>query len=441
MSGIKKQAIWLLGSNTISAILQILQISLLAHHLKLSELGVLAIVNMVLMVAMILQDMGMSSYIVHMQEMTRRDQSTIYWINLLLSFLTGCLVFVASWPIASFYNMPDLTFLVMLASFNFLFLGSLSQYQSHYIKAKKVILLAKIEIISKIISFLFVLFSILKMELRTEAVIYGLIINSFARLFLMSLLGDKSWRPTFEFNSAICKPVFKYGIFQLGSQILNQFRTQLDVIVIGKMLGADSLGLYSLAKDLIMQPLKLISPVINRLALPRFAEVQNQSDKLGGAYLRGTSVILLFSMIIFFSIYLLGPVIIKILYGSSRMGVFNILPYMLLFGVLRPMGGLTGAVAQANGKTNIEFRWNVIATSIVLGVTTTVFFIPQLWYVSLSLSLSQLLISFFVFPCFIKPIVDVSFKSYLYKWFPQALCFICLIYIVKFFDLVLYPFW
>ncbi|MBL1822834.1 lipopolysaccharide biosynthesis protein, partial [Klebsiella pneumoniae] len=87
--------------------------------------------------------------------------------------------------------------------------------------------------------------------LRTEAVIYGLIINSFARLFLMSLLGDKSWRPTFEFNSAICKPVFKYGIFQLGSQILNQFRTQLDVIVIGKMLGADSLGLYSLAKDLI----------------------------------------------------------------------------------------------------------------------------------------------------------------------------------------------
>lgn len=73
MSGIKKQAIWLLGSNTISAILQILQISLLAHHLKLSELGVLAIVNMVLMVAMILQDMGMSSYIVHMQEMTRRD--------------------------------------------------------------------------------------------------------------------------------------------------------------------------------------------------------------------------------------------------------------------------------------------------------------------------------------------------------------------------------
>ncbi|HBX9863435.1 TPA: oligosaccharide flippase family protein, partial [Klebsiella pneumoniae] len=148
MSGIKKQAIWLLGSNTISAILQILQISLLAHHLKLSELGVLAIVNMVLMVAMILQDMGMSSYIVHMQEMTRRDQSTIYWINLLLSFLTGCLVFVASWPIATFYNMPDLTFLVMLASFNFLFLGSLSQYQSHYIKAKKVILLAKIEIIS-----------------------------------------------------------------------------------------------------------------------------------------------------------------------------------------------------------------------------------------------------------------------------------------------------
>lgn len=68
MSGLKSQALWLLFSNFFSAILQIIQISVLARHLELHELGVLAIVNSILMIAMILQDMGMSSYIVHKQK-------------------------------------------------------------------------------------------------------------------------------------------------------------------------------------------------------------------------------------------------------------------------------------------------------------------------------------------------------------------------------------
>ena len=56
MSGLKSQALWLLFSNFFSAILQIIQISVLARHLELHELGVLAIVNSILMIAMILQD-------------------------------------------------------------------------------------------------------------------------------------------------------------------------------------------------------------------------------------------------------------------------------------------------------------------------------------------------------------------------------------------------
>ncbi|WP_142890641.1 oligosaccharide flippase family protein, partial [Klebsiella pneumoniae] len=91
----------------------------------------------------------------------------------------------------------------------------------------------------------------------------------------------------FVFEKNICKGVFSYGIYQLGSQIINQLRTQLDVIIIGKVLGGDSLGLYSLAKDLIMQPLKLITPVINRLALPRFAEAQRDTNLLETVYLKG----------------------------------------------------------------------------------------------------------------------------------------------------------
>lgn len=221
MSGLKSQALWLLFSNFFSAILQIIQISVLTRHLELHELGVLAIVNSILMIAMILQDMGMSSYIVHKQNLTRNEQSTIYWVNFLLSLFAGLLVFICALPLAKFYAMQNLAPLVMLASINFLFLGSLSQYQAHYIKSKKMVLLAKIEMTAKTISFLCVIYFIFYTDLRTSAVIFGLIINAVCRLMLMSLLGEKDWRPLFYFDKGLCKDVFKYGVYQLGSQIIN----------------------------------------------------------------------------------------------------------------------------------------------------------------------------------------------------------------------------
>ncbi|VUS83948.1 Teichuronic acid biosynthesis protein TuaB [Klebsiella huaxiensis] len=441
MSGIKGQAVWLLGANLFSAILQIVQISILARTLELHELGVLAMVNTVLALAMVLQDMGMSSYIVYKQDITRSQQSTIYWINLFLSVLTGVIVFFVSFPVSNFYDMPKLEPLIMLASINFLFLGSLSQYQAHYIKAKKMVLLSQIEMTAKFLSFIFVVWAIYNTGLRTSAVIIGLILNAMLRLVFMSWLGEKEWRPLFVFDKKIVRDVFKYGIYQLGSQIINQLRTQLDVIIVGKILGGESLGLYSLAKDLVLQPLKLITPVINRLALPRFAEVQNNKAKLSKAFLNGTFIIATLSSVAFIFIYLFSPIIVSLLYGKQRLMIVDILPFMLLFGTLRPMGGLTGAIAQANGKTNIEFYWNVVAGIAVLIVTSSIFFYSSLWFVSLILSISQVLITFLVFPFFIRPIVHIEFMAYIKRWTPITVVFCILIFLMYKFNIYIDPFW
>ena len=83
---------WLFGSTCFAALLQVLQLAVLARKLEAHELGLLAIINAILAVATVLQDMGMSSYIVHRQEITRREQSTIYWVNVSLSFCTGLIM-------------------------------------------------------------------------------------------------------------------------------------------------------------------------------------------------------------------------------------------------------------------------------------------------------------------------------------------------------------
>lgn len=441
MSGLKNQAAWLFGGTCFAAVLQVVQLGVLARKLETHELGILAIINAILAVAMVLQDMGMSSYIVHRQNITRKEQSTIYWVNVLLSLLTGLLLIAIAWPIAHFYHIPQLTGLIMLTSINFLILGSLSQYQAHFIKAKRMVLLAKIEMVTKLFAFLFTVGLIYYTTLNVSAVILGLFANAAMRVACMIWFGEKSWRPTFEFDKPTFFSSLKYGVYQLGSQTINQLRTQADSLIVGKVMGADMLGVYSLAKELVLQPLKLVTPVINRLALPRFAEKQHDPEQLKKLFLKGTLAIMLFSSLIYLGIGILSPVIVRVLYGASHEAVAHLIPLMLLFGMLRPMGGLTGSISQANGRTNVEFYWNIVASLIVVAVLATTWIYPNVWYVALTLSISQVLISAFAHPFFIKPVIGIPFMPYARQWMSVAVVFVGIMALVSYFNLFVQPEW
>lgn len=441
MSTLKSQAIWLFGGTCFAAVLQVAQLGVLARKLETHELGVLAIINAILAVAMVLQDMGMSSYIVHRQDITRKQQSTIYWVNVLLSLLTGLILIAIAWPIAHFYGIPQLTGLIMLTSLNFLVLGSLSQYQAHFVKTKRMVLLAKIEMVTKLLAFIFTVALLYLTPLNVSAVILGLFANAVMRIMCMIWFGEKSWRPTFEFDKETFFSSIRYGIYQLGSQTINQLRTQADSLIVGKVMGAEMLGVYSLAKELVLQPLKLVSPVINRLALPRFAETQHEPAQLQKLFLKGTFVIMLFSSLMYLAIGIMSPVIVRVLYGTAHEAVANLIPLMLLFGMLRPMGGLTGAISQANGRTNVEFYWNIVASLIVLLVLMTTWIYPNVWYVALTLSISQVLISAFSHPFFIKPVIGIRFIPFARQWISVAVIFVGIMALVDYFDLYIRPEW
>lgn len=432
---IKKQAIWLLAGTVLAAVLQLVQLGIVARAFDVKQLGILAIVNAVLMVAMVLQDMGMSSYLIHRQTLERKEQSTIFWVNVFFGLATGGLITIIAYPLSLFYNIKELTYLLFLVSANFFILGAMSQYQACFVKTKKLILLAKIEMIAKVLSFLATIFLILAMQFTIAAVIIGQFLNAFFRLFLMLLFSDKNWHPTFQFCGKTFKAAVSYGGYQLGSQTINQLRTQADSFIIGKYLGAEFLGVYSLAKELILQPLKLLTPVINRLTLPRFAETQHAVTELRNLFIRSVSVIVNISAAVYLLIGLGAYIGVRLLYGNEHEEVATLIPYMLLLGVLRPMGGLTGAISQANGSTKKEFIWNVLASLIVVSVVSLSLIAGSITLVAMSLSVAQVIMSITVYPLFIKPVVGVSFKEYLLSWIYTAGFCIIVIVAIDYFNL------
>jgi len=420
MPSARRDALWTAGSTMVSAASQLLQIAVLAHHVDAHLLGALAIVNVVNAIATLLQDMGLSSYLVHRQDITRRERTSLFMISVGLGASSALVLFAISYPIADFYGSSQLGELLRLSTVNFVLLGLAAQYQASLIKSFRLPRLARIEVFGRLSGLVTLLVLVLVFGASIEAAVYAMIVNSLVRLVCFVLVAERGWHPGGGFDRAIVRQALRYGAFQLGSQVINQLRSQADQIILGKFLGLAALGVYSLAKELVLQPTKLIMPVVQRLALPRLATRQGDPLALRDLALAGLRLVSVAAAGVFIMLAVFAPAAVTILYGERYAGVSGLIPLMLLFGMLRPLGSLIGALSQSLGRSDIEFGWNLKICGVALLVTVVGASSGSLQVMAVALAISQVLATVLSYYFFSSKIIDITAREFFGSWMVES---------------------
>ncbi|MBQ1783107.1 MAG: oligosaccharide flippase family protein [Gammaproteobacteria bacterium] len=425
----RRDAYWTVAATLVGAFVQLLQLAVASRFLSPAEFGLLAIVNVTLWIVMAFQDMGLSSYCVHLGEVSRRIQSTLFWMSSLLGAIAATFVASTASYIADFYQMPLLNQLLPLVAVNFLILGLGAQYQANLIRTFGASRLAKIEVGSRLISFILTMGLLVQLGLGTKAIVLGTIAFSAFKFLAMAMVAESHWHPRLMCDRTVAKNALVYGGYQAGSQIINQLRTQLDQLIVGKALGAEALGIYSLAKELISYPLRILQPLVSRLVLPHLAKVQNDISQLKGIFINGLKRTAILSGVVYALLAFFSPWAVEILYGASYYAVAGVVPLLAIFGVLRPLGLNAGMLAQALGRTDREFRWNMICAlvSLPLLLLVAVYF-PRIEAFALALSFQQVLLTLLAYQFFVKPLAAVGIKHYVGAWLVVLL--ITLIFVV-----------
>ncbi len=416
MPSARRDALWTAASAVVSAVSTLLQISVLAHHVDAHLLGALAIVNVVNAIAMLLQDMGLSSYLIHRQNISRPERTSLFMISAALGLLSALVLFGISFAVADLYGSDVLGHLLRLSTVNFLLLGLAAQYQASLIKNFQLPRLARIEVIGRLSGLATLLVLVLGFGASIEAAVYAMIVNSLVRLLCFVALAERDWHPGRAFDRGIIGLALRYGAFQLGSQVINQLRSQADQIILGKFLGLGALGVYSLAKELVLQPTKLIMPVVQRLALPRLATRQDDPLALRKAYLIGLRGVSIFSAGVFIMVAVFAPPAVTLLYGHRYDGVAALIPLMLLFGMLRPLGSLIGALSQSLGRSDIEFGWNLKISGVTLLVSVIGAMSRSLQVMAVALAISQVLATVLSYYFFSSKIIKLTAGEFFRSW-------------------------
>lgn len=248
--------------------LQLVQLIILARILTPLELGLLAMINIVIGFAQIFGDAGISNATIFHKELKRKQLSQLYSVNLILGCFITFIVFISASYIEKFYSMNGLSGLLILLSPIF-FIKSVGQQQQALLQQQlKFDLLARIEVIAASVGF-GCLAVFLYLGLSLNAVIYSQLITAIIlSLLLLFNRAVKPCIPAFPQLSQIIKPV-KYGLYQTGEAFINYLSAQFDQLLIGKLLGAETLGIYSYIKSLVFRPaLQLINPIVNRVTFP-----------------------------------------------------------------------------------------------------------------------------------------------------------------------------
>lgn len=348
---------WTGVSGIIVGLFQIVKIAVLTRFLDRHDFGLMAIIMLVIGFTNIFLNMGLTAAIIHFRNISKKEYNSLFWLNIFMAMFLWIAIFASSPFISNFYNEIDLQTLVPITSLNLLIVALGKIFRTIEQKNLNFQFISILDIIASSIS-LIVAVILAFLDFGIYSLIWSLLFSSLCVNLILFFKGVKNGFVGLKFNLSLTKPYLKIGIYQTGSLIMNYFTKELDVIIIGKTLGTEVLGLYSLSKQLVMKPVQLLNPILNKVTAPLLAKIQKDLNLVKTTYLKLVSIIAFANFPIYFLIIIAASNLISILYGEEYIDAKFLVQFLSVVYMFRALGNPIGGLVVATGRTDLEFKWN-----------------------------------------------------------------------------------
>ena len=278
------------ASTVITSIVQLLRLSILTHFLQKADFGIVAIITFILGLTFTFTDLGFSSAIIYKQDLNKKDFSSLFWIQLIVFILLYIVISLFSPIVANFYNESSISYLMPIALLDLVLQGIGKLYDSVLQKEMKFKEIAVRNITAAILS-LIIAFILAKNDAGIYSLILSTLLNSAILNLTNFILGQKQYAiiPYISFKNSI--GLMKIGLYLTGTQILDYISSKIDVMIIGKFLGTETLGIYNLSKEILYKLIVLINTIGNKVTLPILAKAQSDIQILCSYYKKALHII------------------------------------------------------------------------------------------------------------------------------------------------------
>ncbi|MFD2891042.1 MOP flippase family protein [Flavobacterium chuncheonense] len=407
---VKKGVKWTTISTIVLALVAVLKVSILTRYLDRADFGLMALVTFVMGFMELFNDMGLTSAILHKQDITKQQYASLYWINWLASGVMYGIVVALAPFVASFYNQEVLYDLIVLIGVNLLLSGIGRQFKTIEQKKLQFNIISSIDIGAACLSLVTAILLAVK-GFGVYALVYSLLLQSFCSNLCYLFIGLKKYGLLFHFKFSDTRSFLRIGMYQVGGQVVNYFNRDLDILIIGKFFSTDVLGLYSLAKQLVFRPVQIINPILVKVATPTLALYQSNADELKKNYLKLINIVASINIPVYFGLLVFAQIVVNVFYGDGFEDAVVLVRILSVYMMLRSLGNPIGSLVVAKGRTDLEFFWNIFTLIITPGFIFVGSLISIEW-VAVAVMLSMFFLYYPSWRLLVYKLTGASFREY-----------------------------
>jgi O-antigen/teichoic acid export membrane protein len=351
-------------------VLQTATMMVLARLLSPEDFGLQGMVVVVTGFLGLFKDAGLSVATIQRLEITHEQTSTLFWINVAVGAFLAILCAALAPVLVAFYHEPRLYWVAVVSGATFLFNGLAAQHGALLQRGMRFVTQAKIDVLS-----------------ITGGCATGIVMallgcrywSLVGMAMAISIVGAAAvwiavpWVPGPPRCKSGIRSMLHFGGLASCNSLVVFLAWNSEKLLLGRFWGADALGLYGRAFQLVTLPVHQLNGALGNVAFPALSRIQDDAKRLARSFLRGYSLLISMTVPVTIACALFAEEIIAVVLGAKWMEaapIFRLLaPVALVFAVANPLSWLvmsTGRMGRALGISTSTTPFVIVG--IVLGL-------------------------------------------------------------------------
>jgi O-antigen/teichoic acid export membrane protein len=346
---LKWSALMEIVSRTASPIIFVI----LARVLTPADFGVLATAMIAISFAQMFWDAGLSKALIQTREAPEEAAHVVFWTNIFLSIPIYILLFISAPAISLFFKSvasgPVLRVLglqIVIASFSAvqqaLFVRDLDFRGLFWIKLLTGFVPGLCSIPMAFFGY------------GVWALVAGSLVGQVLNCWL--LWRRSAWRPRMQFDSALARKLFGFGIWAVGESLAAWFILWGDSVLVGKFLGVHDLGVYRTGWMLVTIIFGLVLNPFLPVLYPTFSRLQDDLPALKSTFRKLNQVVMALALPIGVGLFLIGPDLADALFGNKWQGLGFVVSVVGLTNGIVWIVGINTELYRAMSRPDINAK-------------------------------------------------------------------------------------
>jgi teichuronic acid exporter len=415
-----KNILTLGGYNYASQIVAFLSSIVLSRLLLPEEYGFVALITVFTGFVTIFTDAGISVGIIR-SDYGSAYQKALHNLSIYIGLLLFLIMVLLAYPIAYFYDDPNLMIPTMVMSTIFIFTAITIVPGAILAKNLNFNYLGKTRFFASLISIALM-------------IIMAYLGFSYWSLIIPTILLQAMQYVFFEYKARVGFKLYKLGypiigyrktkslMKNLGSfYMVNYWARNADNLIIGKLYSSYDLGIYNRAYKMLQLSLSLISGLFGTVLYPSLKKLKSEGGHVKKEFNNILGVISILNFPVGAILILVPELFVKILWGENWLQVAEILPYFGILIIFQTLVGPAGQIFILMEKERMFMIIGIIsAVILVLSIVIGAFYSVKLIAISYCVCFMVIILPLYIFYGFYRAL-GFDLADILKFWIPKMI--------------------